>query len=97
MAHITGGGLVDNVPRIIPEGLAACFDSGKWSVPPLFPLIQRLGNIDRDEMYHVFNMGIGMVAVCAPEDISHFTSKLPEIKVVGEVQKGVGDTRVVID
>jgi len=97
MAHITGGGLIDNVPRIIPEGLAAHFDSGKWSVPPIFPLIQRMGKVDRDEMYRVFNMGIGMVVICAPEDISHFTSKLPEIKVVGEVVKQAGDTGVVID
>jgi len=97
MAHITGGGLIDNVPRVIPEGLAVHFDSQKWTVPPIFPLIQRMGNVDRDEMYRVFNMGIGMVVVCAPESVSKFTAQLPEIKVVGEVQKGVGDTRVVID
>ncbi len=97
MAHITGGGFIDNVPRVIPEGLAVRFDRKKWTVPPIFPLIQRMGNVDRDEMYHVFNMGIGMVVVCAPESVSKFTAQLPEIKVVGEVQKGVGDTRVVID
>ena len=68
MAHITGGGLVDNVPRTLPEGLAVRFDSTKWDVPPIFNLIQRLGDVDRDEMYHVFNMGVGMVVICAPED-----------------------------
>ncbi|MCK4274628.1 MAG: phosphoribosylformylglycinamidine cyclo-ligase [Dehalococcoidales bacterium] len=97
MAHITGGGFIDNVPRVIPEGLAVRFDSKTWTVPPIFPLIQRLGNVDRDEMYRVFNMGIGMVVVCAPESVSKFTSQLSGVKVVGEVQKGVGDARVVID
>jgi phosphoribosylformylglycinamidine cyclo-ligase len=97
MAHITGGGLIDNVPRILPEGLAARFDSRAWSVPPVFPLIQRLGNVDRDEMYHVFNMGIGMVAVGAPENVSKFTAQLPEVKIIGEVVKQVGEPRVIID
>ena len=97
MAHITGGGLMDNVPRILPEGLAAHFDSGKWSVPPIFHLIQRLGNVDRDEMYRVFNMGIGMVVVCAPESLQKFTAHLPEAKIIGEVVKQVGEARVVID
>lgn len=97
MAHITGGGLIDNVPRTLPDGLAVRFDSKKWDVPPIFPLIQRLGNIDRDEMYHVFNMGIGMAVICAPENVSRFTSKLPEIKVVGEVVKQAGETRIIIE
>jgi phosphoribosylformylglycinamidine cyclo-ligase len=97
MAHITGGGLIDNVPRILPEGLAARFDSRAWSVPPVFPLIQRLGNVDLDEMYHVFNMGIGMVAVGAPENVSKFTAQLPEVKIIGEVVKQVGEPRVIID
>ncbi len=97
IAHITGGGLIDNVPRILPEGLAARFDSRTWSVPPVFQLIQRLGNIDRNEMYHVFNMGIGMVVVCASEDIHKFLTKLPGAKAVGEVVKQAGEARVVID
>ena len=90
MAHITGGGLIDNVPRILPEGLAAHFGSKTWTVPPIFHLIQRLGNVDRDEMYRVFNMGIGMVVICAPESVSKFTAQLPEIKMVGDVVKGAG-------
>jgi len=97
MAHITGGGLVDNVPRTLPDGLAVRFDSRKWDVPPIFPLIQRLGKVDRDEMYHVFNMGIGMAVICAPEDVSRFTSELREIKVIGEVVKQAGDNRIIID
>ena len=97
MAHITGGGFIDNVPRVIPEGLAVRFDSSKWEVPPVFPLMQRMGNVDRDEMYQVFNMGIGMVVICSSEDVSRFTAALPEIKVIGEVVKQSGNARVVID
>jgi phosphoribosylformylglycinamidine cyclo-ligase len=97
MAHITGGGLIDNVPRILPEGLAIRFNSSRWPVPPVFPLIQRLGKIDRDEMYHVFNMGIGMVVVSAPENVSELTKQLPEIMVVGEVFEQEGETRIIIE
>lgn len=96
MAHITGGGLVDNVPRILPEGLAARFDSNSWSIPPIFELIQRKGKVARDEMYHVFNMGIGMVVVCSVDNVGNITKALPKAKVIGEVinQKGA---RVVIN
>ncbi len=96
MAHITGGGLVDNVPRTLPDGLAVRFDSAKWNVPPIFPLIQRLGNVERDEMYHVYNMGVGMVIICAPENVGEFTGQLPDIKIIGEVVKQAGDKRVII-
>ena len=97
MAHITGGGLVDNVPRTLPGGLAVRFDSKQWDVPPIFSLIQRLGNVDRDEMYHVYNMGVGMVIICAPEDVKSITGQLPEIKIIGEVQKQSGEARIIID
>jgi phosphoribosylformylglycinamidine cyclo-ligase len=97
LAHITGGGLVDNVPRVLPEGLAAKFDSQTWSVSPIFQLIQQRGNVDRDEMYHVFNMGIGMVAICSPDDVDHLTKALPEAKLIGEVVKQTGRARVIID
>lgn len=63
LAHLTGGGFIENVPRILPPGLEAVIDRGRWPVPPLYRLIERLGGIDADEMYRVFNMGIGMVAV----------------------------------
>jgi phosphoribosylformylglycinamidine cyclo-ligase len=97
MAHITGGGLIDNVPRTLPDGLGVRFDSAQWNVPPIFPLMQRLGNVDREEMYHVFNMGVGMVVICAPENVNRFTEQIPEIKVIGEVVKQAGDNRVIID
>ncbi|HUW70982.1 MAG TPA: phosphoribosylamine--glycine ligase [bacterium] len=63
LAHLTGGGFVENVPRILPAGIEAVIERGRWPVPPLYRLIERLGRIDADEMYRVFNMGIGMVAV----------------------------------
>jgi phosphoribosylformylglycinamidine cyclo-ligase len=96
IAHITGGGLIDNVPRVLPQGLAAKFDSRAWTVPPIFQLIQKRGSISRDEMYHVFNMGIGMVVICSPDNFGQLTEALPEAKVIGEVIKQVGKARVVI-
>jgi phosphoribosylformylglycinamidine cyclo-ligase len=95
MAHITGGGLIDNVPRVLPQGLAAKFNSKSWVVPPIFGLIQQRGNVDRDEMFHVFNMGIGMVVICSADKAEHFTKALPEAKLIGEVVKQAG-ARVVI-
>lgn len=95
LAHITGGGLIDNVPRVLPQGLAAKFDSQTWSVPPIFKLIQQRGNVDQDEMYHVFNMGIGMVIICSADNVDRLTKALPEAKVIGEVIRQTG-ARVVI-
>jgi phosphoribosylformylglycinamidine cyclo-ligase len=65
MAHITGGGLVENVPRILPEGLGAVIDRRTWTPQPVFAMMQRLGNIDDHEMHRTFNMGVGLV-IAAP-------------------------------
>jgi phosphoribosylformylglycinamidine cyclo-ligase len=97
MAHITGGGLIGNVPRILPRGLAVKFNSKSWTIPPIFQLIQKQGNIDKEEMYRVFNMGIGMVLICSPGKVKQLIKQLPESKVIGEVVKQVGKERVVID
>ncbi|MFC1992633.1 phosphoribosylformylglycinamidine cyclo-ligase [Chloroflexota bacterium] len=97
MAHITGGGLMDNVPRVLPQGLTAEFHAKAWTVPPIFQLIQKKGNIDRGEMLHVFNMGIGMVITCSPDRVDQITQALPEAKVIGEITKQAGKARVVID
>jgi len=97
MAHITGGGLVGNVPRILPQGMAAKFHSRAWRILPIFQLIQQRGNVDQQEMYRVFNMGIGMVVICSPEDVNRITQALPEAKVIGEVIKQTGKAKVVID
>jgi phosphoribosylformylglycinamidine cyclo-ligase len=97
LAHITGGGLIDNVPRILSQGLTARFDGRSWTVPSIFGLIQKRGNISRLEMYRVFNMGIGMVVVCSPDSVKELTQALPEAKVIGEVVKQGGGERVVIE
>ena len=67
LAHITGGGLTDNLPRVLPEGTAARIDIGSWRIPALFGLLERAGNVESAEMYRTFNMGVGMVVVSAPD------------------------------
>jgi len=96
MAHITGGGLIDNVPRVLPQRVTALFHSQAWAVPPIFQLIQQQGNIYRVEMYRIFNMGIGMVLVCSPGDVNKLVKALPDAKVIGKVVKQ-SEARVVIE
>jgi phosphoribosylformylglycinamidine cyclo-ligase len=69
MAHITGGGLTENLPRALPEGCAAEVDLKAWSIPPIFQLLQQHGAIAREEMFRAFNMGVGLVIVCSPHDV----------------------------
>ena len=96
IAHITGGGLAENVPRVLPEGLAARFDAGAWEVPPLFRLIQARGGVSTDEMYRVFNMGLGMVLVCEQSAVSTVMEKIPVAAIVGEVAARASGPRVVL-
>jgi phosphoribosylformylglycinamidine cyclo-ligase len=97
IAHITGGAFFKNIPRILPEGLMAKLHSRAWTIPAIFQLIQRQGNVDRDEMFHVFNMGIGMAVICSPESVDALTKDLPGAKVIGEVVKQEGGARAVIE
>jgi phosphoribosylformylglycinamidine cyclo-ligase len=86
LAHITGGGFYDNVPRILPEGVGVTIRRDSWPVPPLFGLIERLGNVRADEMYRVFNMGMGMVAVVAADHLEQALSLAgPGAAHIGEV------------
>jgi phosphoribosylformylglycinamidine cyclo-ligase len=87
LAHITGGGLPGNIPRILPEGLAAHLKKDSWDIPPIFKLIQERGNIAETEMYQVFNMGIGMTIVCSTEQADKLVTALPQAKVIGELVK----------
>ncbi len=76
LSHITGGGLTDNVPRVLPEGLSLEVQLGSWPVPPLFKLLQRAGAVPSDDMLRTFNLGIGMVALVAPADAPAFEAHL---------------------
>jgi phosphoribosylformylglycinamidine cyclo-ligase len=99
LAHITGGGLLDNIPRILPEGLAARIDLASWSVPNLFEVLQREGGVVRDEMFRAFNMGVGMIAVVGPERADDVVRSLAEAGetawVAGEIVRG--NPRVILD
>ena len=96
MAHITGGGLIENVPRILPEGMAARFDASAWRVPPIFTQIQERCGISREEMYRVFNMGIGMALVCDASQADAVLAGVSEAEVVGVVSEDEGGGRVSI-
>src|SRR5437764_3274408 len=88
LAHITGGGLLENIPRILPEGTAVEIKRGAWPVLPIFKLMQRLGNIDESEMFRVFNMGIGMVVICAADDRPAIQSAANSCYAIGHVTSG---------
>ena len=98
MAHITGGGLVENIPRILPEGCAVTLERSKWNVPEIFNIIQDIGNIDNQEMIHVFNMGIGMVLIVSKSDVKTVLNDLKSAtepgRVIGEVVKGDKTVRI---
>jgi phosphoribosylformylglycinamidine cyclo-ligase len=76
MAHITGGGITENVPRMLPGGLGFSLDRESWTVPPLFRWLQRAGELDDAEMFRTFNMGVGLVLACAPEDVERVLAQL---------------------
>jgi phosphoribosylformylglycinamidine cyclo-ligase len=87
MAHITGGGLIDNIPRVLPEGLDAEIQLGSWTVPPLFRVLANAARIDNAELHQVFNMGIGMVLIVSAKD-APLAVKLGHGKVIGHIVKG---------
>jgi phosphoribosylformylglycinamidine cyclo-ligase len=92
LAHITGGGLTDNIPRILPEGAAVEIDKGSWPVLPIFQLMQEIGNVSEAEMYRTFNMGVGMVVVTSATDqaavASHLQQQSAAVYEIGRVSKG---------
>jgi phosphoribosylformylglycinamidine cyclo-ligase len=95
LAHITGGGLTDNIPRILPEGTAVQINKGSWPVLPIFELMKQIGNVSDAEMYRTFNMGVGMVIVCAPDKTDTIGIHLKSIKQewyeIGRVTSGNRD------
>jgi phosphoribosylformylglycinamidine cyclo-ligase len=84
LAHITGGGITENLPRILPPGTAALIDKAAWTPNAVFRYLQRVGSVPEDDMYRTFNMGIGMIVACAGDDESRVTAML----------QGAGETRV---
>jgi phosphoribosylformylglycinamidine cyclo-ligase len=84
MAHITGGGFTDNIPRVLPAGIGVHIDCKAWKVPAIFDLIQEWGHVDTMEMYHVFNMGIGMVLMVSQEQVKPALDALKEAVVIGQ-------------
>jgi phosphoribosylformylglycinamidine cyclo-ligase len=93
MAHITGGGITDNLPRILPPGTGAVVDPAAWEVPALFRWLQRTGNVPDDDMFRTFNMGIGLIVVCANHDADRIVADLadagePQARRIGRVVQG---------
>ena len=84
LAHITGGGITENLPRILPPGTAALIDRSAWTPNAVFRYLQRVGGVPEDDMYRTFNMGIGMIVGCAEDDVSRVTVML----------QAAGETRV---
>src|SRR5437016_2806668 len=91
LAHITGGGLIDNLPRILPQNCDAVIETKSWRVPQIFKVLQQKGRVRSSEMYQVFNMGIGMVAIVAERDAKRAMSILAA-KSIGRIERGRGKT-----
>jgi len=94
LAHITGGGLIDNLPRVLPKNCDAVIETKRWRVPRIFQILQRNGDVDPEEMYQIFNMGIGMVAIVSARDTAKVMSML-KAKQIGRIERGSGKTRLV--
>jgi len=98
MAHITGGGITENLPRVFPAGCAAEVDRSRWPTPPLFAFLQKQGRIETDEMFRAFNMGIGLIVICArgceeqAVDLLKQAGEMGAI-LIGRVVAGDGDVQ----
>jgi phosphoribosylformylglycinamidine cyclo-ligase len=92
LAHITGGGLTENIPRVLPSGLCAVLERKRWHRDPLFDWLQGAGNIERAEMYRTFNCGIGMVVILPPEHagaaVAQLASRGESAQIIGEIRPG---------
>jgi phosphoribosylformylglycinamidine cyclo-ligase len=95
LAHITGGGFTENLPRILPAGCGALLRRGAWPEPPIFGLIQRRGEVEPAEMFDIFNMGLGLLVVVAPEDVARAQAILSDdIYLAGEIVRGQGQVTI---
>jgi phosphoribosylformylglycinamidine cyclo-ligase len=94
VAHITGGGLLENIPRVVPEGLEVVIDRNSWTLPPVFQWLQQVGHIDEHEMLRTFNCGVGMTICVAPQNLDKALQVLATLNepafVIGQVRAGNG-------
>jgi phosphoribosylformylglycinamidine cyclo-ligase len=99
MAHVTGGGIPGNLKRIIPEGLSAGIAADLWPVPPVFQYIQKIGGVDKEDMYNTFNMGVGYILVVAPDTVDGLTEDLKQagetVFRIGQVKPGQSKVQLV--
>lgn len=95
LAHITGGGFLENIPRILPENVGVEISRGTWDELPVFGLMQKIGNVSDSEMFRTFNMGIGMVVVCSPADKDALLSSVPGAREIGRVTSGEKQVSIV--
>jgi phosphoribosylformylglycinamidine cyclo-ligase len=98
LAHITGGGLVENIPRVLPEGTAVEIERGSWPVPAVFKLMQEIGNVAEAEMHRTFNTGVGMVVICSPADAGavekHLDGLGEKVYPIGRVVAGEREVKL---
>jgi phosphoribosylformylglycinamidine cyclo-ligase len=101
LAHITGGGLVDNVPRVLPEGTVARLDAAAWQLPPVFRWLSEAGGVPVHDMSRTFNCGIGMVLVCTAGDAERLSGVLRQhgetVSLIGRIEAGAGEAACVVD
>ncbi|MFN2500389.1 MAG: phosphoribosylformylglycinamidine cyclo-ligase [Pyrinomonadaceae bacterium] len=95
LVHITGGGFLENIPRILPEGVAVEINHGTWPEPPIFGMIRRLGNVDDQEMFRTFNMGVGMIVICDAESRQLVSDKLGACFGIGRTIEGDRNVRII--
>ncbi|CAN5189126.1 phosphoribosylformylglycinamidine cyclo-ligase [soil metagenome] len=88
LVHITGGGFLENIPRILPDGVSVEIQRGTWPELPIFGMMQRLGNVDEKEMFRTFNMGIGMIVICSADDKFQVATTSTDCRVIGRVVDG---------
>ncbi len=89
MAHITGGGFIDNIPRVLPKNMGVRIQNGSWPIPPLFREIQKRAGLPDAEMFRTLNMGIGLVLVVAPKDVAAVQKKLSPAYKIGTIERGI--------
>jgi len=94
LVHITGGGFLENIPRILPEGVSVEIQRGTWPELPIFNMMQRLGNVDEKEMFRTFNMGIGMIVVCDAASSDELKDHLQGSYEIGKVVLGDGSVTI---